>query len=69
MSDYDSRPETQERDMALRMFGKALDIVTGKQSSAVPVERWVRLRAIRAGESAGMAPCVTPEICCAGSVR
>ena len=51
-----SHPETQERDMALRMFGKALDIVTGKQSSAVPVERWGRLRAIRAGESAGMAP-------------
>jgi len=35
---------TQERNHALSILGDAIDVITGKKPSAVPVERWALMR-------------------------
>jgi hypothetical protein len=37
--------DRQERELALSILGDAIDVITGKTMSAVPVERWVALHA------------------------
>lgn len=39
-------PDTQERDLAILIFGQALDIITGKLKSEHTDERWVVLRSM-----------------------
>jgi hypothetical protein len=40
--------ETAERESALRIFGAALDAISGKKSSSLPVERWAVIAPIQA---------------------